>query len=143
MGEWAAIWVAISLGAASLDARRRERWLTAAAVGPAAVGLNYAVKLGVRRERPKLRGLPPLTGASSNLSFPSAHATSSVAAAVAMGRVAPSARPALYTLAAALCLTRPYLGMHYPSDVLAGAALGIALGRLAPGLDAPELPHSP
>ena len=37
----------------------------------------------------------------------------------------------LYALAGAVCLTRPYLGMHYPSDVLAGAALGIAIG--APG----------
>jgi membrane-associated phospholipid phosphatase len=32
-------------------------------------------------------------------------------------------------------LTRPYLGMHYPSDVAAGAILGIALGRLVPGID--------
>ena len=32
-------------------------------------------------------------------------------------------------------LTRPYLGMHYPSDVVAGAALGTALGKLVPGLD--------
>jgi membrane-associated phospholipid phosphatase len=40
----------------------------------------------------------------------------------------------LYTLAGAICLTRPYLGMHYPSDVLAGAALGLAIGAAWPGL---------
>jgi undecaprenyl-diphosphatase len=37
-----------------------------------------------------------------------------------------------FLLAFALALGRPYLGMHYPSDVLAGAVLGIALGLLVP-----------
>ena len=88
-GEWGAVWVAIGLGAAAVDATRRPRWLRAAAVAPAAVGVNYLVKLAVRRRRPRLRRLPPLAGAPSELSFPSAHATSSLAAATAMGRVAP------------------------------------------------------
>ncbi len=133
-GEWGAVWVAIGLGAATADATRRPRWLRAAAVAPAAVGVNYLVKLAVRRRRPRLRRLPPLASAPSELSFPSAHATSSLAAATAMGRVAPGARPPLYGLAAAICLTRPYLGMHYPSDVLGGAAIGLLIGRLWPGL---------
>jgi membrane-associated phospholipid phosphatase len=132
--EWGAVWGALGLAAAAVDVRRRDRWLRAAAVGPAAIWANYAVKLAVRRRRPQLRGLPPLARATSRLSFPSAHATSSAAAAVAMGRVAPGARPALYGLAGAICLTRPYLGMHYPSDVLAGAAIGALIGGLAPGL---------
>jgi membrane-associated phospholipid phosphatase len=133
-GEWGALWVAIGVTAAALDTSRRERWLRAAAVAPAAVGVNYLVKLTVRRRRPRLRRLPPLAGAPSELSFPSAHATSSLAAATAMGRVAPGARPPLYALALAVCLTRPYLGMHYPSDVLGGAIAGVAVGRLWPGL---------
>ena len=133
-GEWGAVWGAIGLAAAAVDPPRRRRWLRAAAVAPAAVGVNYVVKLAVRRPRPRLRRLPPLAGAPSELSFPSAHATSSLAAATAMGRVAPGARPPLYGLAAAICLTRPYLGMHYPSDVLAGAALGLALGGAWRGL---------
>jgi membrane-associated phospholipid phosphatase len=133
-GEWGAVWVAIGVAAAAVDATRRERWLRAAAVAPAAVGVNYLVKLAVRRRRPRLRRLPPLAAAPSELSFPSAHATSSLAAAVAMGRVAPGSRPPLYGLAGAICLTRPYLGMHYPSDVLGGAAIGLAIGRLWPGL---------
>jgi undecaprenyl-diphosphatase len=133
-GEWGAVWIGIGLVAAAADSRRRARWLRATAVAPAAVGLNYLVKLGVRRPRPRLRRLPPLSSAPSELSFPSAHATASMAAATAFGRVAPASRPPLFALAAALCLTRPYLGMHYPSDVLAGAALGLVLGRLWPGL---------
>jgi undecaprenyl-diphosphatase len=134
IGEYGAVWVGIGLCGAGLDAERRGRWLRAAAIAPAAVGLNYLVKLAVRRPRPRLRRLPPLAGAPSELSFPSAHATSSLAAATALGRVAPGARPPLYGLAAAICLTRPYLGMHYPSDVLAGAALGTVLGAVVPGL---------
>src|SRR5262249_24286058 len=51
-GEWGAIWAGIGLPAAAVDPARRGRWLTAAAVGPVAIGLNYAVKLAVRRTRP-------------------------------------------------------------------------------------------
>lgn len=133
-GEWGAVWVALGLGAAAVDASRRRRWLRAAAIAPGAVGVNYLVKVAVRRRRPRLRRLPPLAGAPSELSFPSAHATSSLAAATAMGRVSPAARLPLLGLAGAICITRPYLGMHYPSDVLGGAALGVVLGRLWPGL---------
>lgn len=133
-GEWAGVWVLVGGGAAALDRRRRRRWLAAAAVGPSAVCLNFAVKAAVGRERPLIEGHPPLARAPSKLSFPSAHATSSVAAATALGRVEPAARPGLYALAAAICLSRPYLGMHYPSDVIAGVALGRVIGRVAPGV---------
>jgi membrane-associated phospholipid phosphatase len=135
MGEWGAIWTGSSLVAAATDRRRRGRWLAAAAVPTLAIPVNYAFKRAIRRERPVIEELPALGYAASSLSFPSAHATSSVAAAIAMGRVAPAARPVLYGLAALICVGRPYLGMHYPSDVLVGAALGVAIGRAIPGLD--------
>jgi decaprenylphosphoryl-5-phosphoribose phosphatase len=138
-GEWGAIWVALGLALAAADASRRGRWLRTAPVAPAAVGANYLVKLAVRRPRPRLRRLPPLASAPSGLSFPSAHATSSLAAATAMGRVSPGTRPPLYALAGAICLTRPYLGMHYPSDVLGGAALGLVIGASWPGLRPPAV----
>ncbi len=137
-GEWGAIWVALGLGAATVDGNRRGRWLRASAAAPASIGVNYLVKLAVRRRRPRLRRLPPLAGAPSQLSFPSAHATSSFAAATAMGRVSPGARLPLYALAGAICVTRPYLGMHYPSDVLGGAAFGLLIGALWPGLRPPD-----
>ncbi len=127
-GEYGAIWAAGGLAAAALDRPRRRQWLAAAVLAPAAIGLNFGVKLIVRRRRPVLDGLPPLGGAPSSLSFPSAHATASFAAATAMSRIAPRNRPALLAAATTMALTRPYLGMHYPSDVLAGAALGTALG---------------
>ena len=95
-----------------------------------AYAANYAVKLAVRRPRPELPGLPPLTPTVSRLSFPSAHATTSFAAARAYSRVAPA--PALYGAATAFALSRPYLGVHYPSDVLAGALLGTVIAGAWP-----------
>ena len=131
-GEWGAVWAGIGLFASARDARRRPRWLAASAVGPAAIGVNYAVKVAVGRDRPLIEEHPPLARSPTELSFPSAHATSSVAAATALGRVAPSYRLPLYCLAGAICLTRPYLGMHYPSDVLAGVLLGALIGKSFP-----------
>jgi len=130
-GNNGAIWFAIGIVLAIVDSSNREAWLICAVLGPVAIGVNYLVKLAVRRPRPILDGLPPLGGAPSSLSFPSAHATSSFAVATAMTRVEPVAAIA-FVLAAALALGRPYLGMHYPSDVLAGALLGVALGLVVP-----------
>ena len=136
-GEFAAIWVATGAIGASIDERRRAQWLTAGTVGPLAIGVNYAVKLAIGRQRPVIEDHPALARAPTKLSFPSAHATSSAAAATAFGRVEPRARPYLFTLAATICVGRPYLGMHYPSDVLAGVALGAVLGLIVPGLGKP------
>jgi undecaprenyl-diphosphatase len=130
-GNNGAVWVAIGVPLAIVDSGNREAWLICAALGPIAIGLNYMVKLIVRRSRPVLEGLPSLGGAPSSLSFPSAHATSSFAVATAMTRVEPLGALA-FLLAFALALGRPYLGMHYPSDVLVGAVLGILLGLLIP-----------
>jgi membrane-associated phospholipid phosphatase len=130
-GNYGAVWVVLGVALALLDPGQRESWLICAVLGPLAIGLNYGIKLLVRRSRPVLEGLPPLGGAPSSLSFPSAHALSSFAAATAMFRVDPATAGAL-VVALAISLGRPYLGMHYPSDVLAGALLGVLLGLLVP-----------
>ena len=101
-------------------------------LGPIAIGLNYGIKLLVRRPRPVLEGLPPLGGAPSSLSFPSAHATSSFAVATAMSRVdprdgaAPSSSPSRSRSAAPTwaCTTRP---TSSPAPLL-----GVALGLIVP-----------
>jgi membrane-associated phospholipid phosphatase len=131
IGEFGAVWLALGIVLALADADRRGEWLLAGLLGPLAIGFNFAVKLLVRRRRPVLEGLPPLGGAPSSLSFPSAHTTASFAACTAMTRVDPAAA-VLFLLAAAIAIGRPYLGMHYPSDVVAGAVLGTVLGLIWP-----------
>ena len=130
-GNNAAVWVVLGVALALLDWERHQAWLICAVLGPVAIVLNYGIKLVVRRPRPLLEGLPPLGGAPSSLSFPSAHALSSFAVATAMVRVDPATAGAL-GVAVAISLCRPYLGMHYPSDVLAGAFLGVLLGLVVP-----------
>jgi membrane-associated phospholipid phosphatase len=130
-GNNGGVWVVVGVALALLDPSRREAWLICAALGPIAIVVNYGIKLLVRRPRPVLEGLPPLGGAPSSLSFPSAHALSSFAVATAMFRVDPAAAGAI-VVALLLALDRPYLGMHYPSDVLAGAVLGVVLGLIVP-----------
>ena len=130
-GNNALVWVVLGVVLAVIDPGRREAWLICAALGPVAICLNYGIKLIVKRPRPVLEGLPPLGGAPSSLSFPSAHALSSFAVATAMFRVDPATAGAL-VVALALSLGRPYLGMHYPSDVLAGIVLGVLLGLIVP-----------
>ena len=69
-----------------------------------------------------------LSAAPDTPSFPSGHATTAFAAAAVVGALYPRLRIPVYGLAALVGLSRVYLGVHYTLDVLAGAALGIALG---------------
>ncbi|MEA2273361.1 MAG: hypothetical protein QOI98_2069 [Solirubrobacteraceae bacterium] len=130
VGEHGAVWLVLGLAGGLLDRPRRHEWLRAVRVVAGAYAANTALKLLFRRRRPRLRGLPPLAGTPTQLSFPSAHATTSFAGACAYSRLGVPAAP-LAALAAALAASRVYLGLHYPSDVLAGAALGTGAARLA------------
>ena len=121
-GEHAAGWLAVGLLAALVDRRRRRDWFTATAGVAMAHGASIAVKRMVRRPRPTDPRVQVLVGTPSRLSFPSAHATSTTAAAVLFGgllgrRLAP-------VLVPPMALSRLVLGVHYPSDVAAGALLG-------------------
>jgi len=94
------------------------------------------LKRVVRRKRPHHPAVAVNVGTPSQLSFPSAHATSTTAAAILLGRAAGlplSAGAAL--LIAPMALSRIVLGVHYPSDVAAGIGLGAAVAALAVRVD--------
>ncbi|MBM7280761.1 phosphatase PAP2 family protein, partial [Gordonia rubripertincta] len=76
----------------------------------------------VRRPRPHDPAVRINVSTPSKLSFPSSHATSTTAAAVLLGRVTGLPLPAV--LVPPMLLSRLVLGVHYPTDVLAGSALG-------------------
>jgi membrane-associated phospholipid phosphatase len=126
LGEHAAIWLALGLTGAAADRPRRGRWLRATRTVLLAYALNTLLKSVVRRRRPQLEKLPALISTPTSLSFPSAHASSSFAAARAYARLVPGAP--LYAVATAMALSRVYLGVHYPSDIAAGALLGTLVG---------------
>jgi undecaprenyl-diphosphatase len=93
------------------------------------LGVNYAVKLAVGRERPApAEALIRLPASSS---FPSSHAAMSVAAALALSRVRPDLALVWWTAAAAMAASRVYVRAHRPGDVVAGAALGAVTGAVA------------
>jgi membrane-associated phospholipid phosphatase len=123
LGEHAGIWLAIGATGAALDSDRRSEWRRATATVAGMYALNTAIKQVVGRRRPELRGLPPLTPTPTTLSFPSAHASTSFAGARVYAQLGLPIVP-LYALATGLALSRLYLGVHYPSDVLVGATLG-------------------
>jgi len=130
LGQHAAIWLAFGAGASVFAApAERRAWRLATATVAGSYVFNTALKFAVRRPRPQLADLPPLTATPTQLSFPSAHATSSFAAARVYSAAGAPALP-LYLLAAGLAASRLYLGVHYPSDVLAGVALGSLIGCL-------------
>lgn len=129
-GEHGALWQALCAAGAVLDRSRRPLYLRAMRTIALAYMANIALKYLVRRRRPALPGLPALTSTVTSLSFPSAHSTTSFAAARALTGPGAFPRTPVYALAKAMALSRVYAGVHYPTDIAAGAALGTALAEL-------------
>ena len=129
-GENGLLWNAIATIGGTLSARRREDNVRAMEIVLLTLLLNTVIKYTVRRARPVLEEeLPALTPVLSGRSYPSAHASTSFAGARALAAAGLPAPP-LYALATAMAVSRPYLGVHYPSDIVAGAFLGDAVARL-------------
>jgi undecaprenyl-diphosphatase len=128
LGEHGAVWLAVGVAGMLVDRRRRAAWRRATITVGASYLTSTAVKLAIGRRRPVVEDLPQLMVTPTGLSFPSSHSTSSFAAARAYGALLPPAL--LYATAVPMAVSRLYLGVHYPSDVLAGAALGTVLGSL-------------
>ncbi|MFH1732012.1 MAG: phosphatase PAP2 family protein, partial [Planctomycetota bacterium] len=106
-----------------------ELALTALAAALGGALLSSLIKFAVGRARPDA-----LPDDGSSRSFPSGHATVMFAIAFVLARRFPRFRFAAYLGAAAIAATRVLLNKHYPSDVLAGAALGLAVGAASTSL---------
>jgi undecaprenyl-diphosphatase len=129
-GENGLLWNLIAVVGGTLSARRRDDYVRAMEIVLLTLLLNTAVKYVVRRARPLLEEeLPALTPVLSGRSYPSAHASTSFAGAHALAAAGLPPAP-LRATAALMAVSRPYLGVHYPSDVVAGALLGDAVARL-------------
>jgi undecaprenyl-diphosphatase len=128
LGEHGAVWLALGAAGLAVDGANRSRWARATAAVAVAYVCSTAIKLVVGRRRPAVEDLPHLMATPTGLSFPSSHASSSFAAARAYGGLLPSVP--LYGTALAMALSRVYLGVHYPSDIAAGAGVGTAIGSL-------------
>jgi membrane-associated phospholipid phosphatase len=127
--------VAACLGLFGGRRGRRSALAGLGAVGAASLVVNQPMKMAGARRRPDWDDLkvPPQRRVlmPSSTSFPSGHAASAAAFAVAVGDQLPALRLPLRAAASIVAFSRVYTGVHYPSDVLVGATMGTLLGRLA------------
>lgn len=131
-----AVWVVLALVVGFVVARTVRSSVLLALITFATVWAADSASFGVKhlfvRQRPFLhdpKADPLLTVHST--SFPAGHAATSLAGAVLLAYILPRAALLLMVLATAVCFSRVYVGVHYPTDVLAGALLGALCAAVA------------
>jgi undecaprenyl-diphosphatase len=135
LGEMSAVWL-LSCVVMFLFGRKEQKRAAVVFLVSLLIldGLAVAAIKGLwQRPRPylALAGVHKFGVAWKSSSFPSGHAYSSAMAAVIFGAKFRQWLLPLALFAGLTCYSRPYLGMHYPSDVLAGAVIGVLVGLLA------------
>ncbi len=132
IGRGGMAWLAIAGGLAVARRDRRAFTVVLLAVLMASALADYVVKPAVDRERP-FDTMPGevIGGKPHDASFPSGHSANAFAGALTLSHVAPGWSALWWTLASAIAFSRVYLGVHYPLDVLGGAALGLLSAWLA------------
>lgn len=128
-GEHALGWMGVSAAAAVADKRKRRKWIAMGAGAFTAHAASVVLKRIVRRQRPHDPRVKVGVGTPSKLSFPSSHATSTSAAMVHLADITGSKLP--YAGIPIMMTSRMVLGVHYPTDTLAGALLGAGVARAA------------
>lgn len=128
---WVGVAAALAAGGGRRGQRAAVRGLSSIAVTSFLV--NQTIKRVVRRPRPALRAVPAarrVRVAPLTMSFPSGHAASAAAFATGVTLELTPAGAPLGLLAAAVGLSRVYVGVHYPLDVFVGAGIGAGVARL-------------
>jgi membrane-associated phospholipid phosphatase len=131
--NYSRLWLLIAGGLAAYGGQQGRK---AAARGIIAIAIAAAVangpaKLFVRRRRPFWRSRPTLIRMPRSTSFPSGHSAAAFAFATGACAELPVLAPVLVPLAGTVAYSRVHTGVHYPSDVAAGAAIGIGSGVLS------------
>jgi undecaprenyl-diphosphatase len=126
VGRLGAVWIAIAFALALMWRRPAILFMTIAADFAAEL-LSDLGKTLVSRHRPFETQLGP---PSTTHSFPSGHSATSFACATVLSHYAPRLRVPFFALATLIAFSRIYNGMHYPTDVLAGAVLGVLTALL-------------
>lgn len=137
LGSGAAVWIACALFLLLFRRyRRRGLLLLIGLVAGALVG-NVILKNVVARPRPCWLnpGIPLLVPMPTDYSFPSGHALSSFLAATILGKTDRKFGFVAFPLAALIAVSRLYLYVHFPSDVLCGALIGMGIGYLTSFVD--------
>lgn len=137
LGDFSLLWHLVGLGRALADPRheRAALRLSGALVAEQLV-VNIGVKSLFRRSRPEWEQYRPrgLRRPRSS-SFPSSHASSAFLAASLLADGRPGRAPAWYALAAVVASSRIHVKIHHASDVVAGAAIGLALAAVVKRID--------
>lgn len=124
-GEHALGWIGLSGLGMWLDKRRFSKWRNLGLAAVIAHGLSIVIKRIIRRPRPDNVKINIGVKTPSKLSFPSSHASSTAAAAVILADVLGiKSWKTILLLLSPMMFSRMLLGVHYPSDVAAGAVLG-------------------
>ncbi|TWS21628.1 phosphatase PAP2 family protein [Tsukamurella asaccharolytica] len=133
-GEHSLGWLGLAALGAVVQPQRRRQYVTAGVGAFVAHAASVVIKRIVRRKRPDHPYITVGVGTPSKLSFPSSHATSSTAGAILLGRASGVPGGAVLAPAAIvppMLASRLVLGVHYPTDVAAGAAIGAATALAA------------
>jgi undecaprenyl-diphosphatase len=128
------LWYAMGSVVAVFGGARRIAALLAAALA-VSVGIALFLKLKRLCGRPRPCVIEPHCWAKllppDQFSFPSGHTITAFAVAISLGAFYPDALPGLLFCAASVAASRILLGMHFLTDVIAGAIVGSALGALS------------